>query len=347
MSGAVFTALTLMGMDAEAVWASWGVLVLSVVGPVVKKAGFFIGHAWDAWGVYKTTRKEDREPPAHYLKTAFKGGSVSLIEDILVHDPCYVLLMWLGQTVYPLAPVWLLAFVSFVVAVALVPLIEWLYTEMRFKRHLSLAMRHKFEMEPYYEIRFHISKEVDPDVILEDMSEAFKLRRQLTPIHYTNFYYDCNLPDFSGRKAEFRLRWRTDHQRGAGMVKTAQIIWTRASEYRGEVDQHRYFPIRKLKLYAMLKGTRPTSFGSIHDADVRWMANRVSTEKLLGEVRFVRMLAKSPNLLVSADISSDSDSYVVEIKTRQDIPLMIQAMRYLMRKYPVVQTTEGKMGLTE
>ena len=343
-TGSMFTLLTLMGLDAEAVWASWGVLGLSLVGPVVEKVGFFIGHIWDAWGVYKTTRKEDRQSLVYYIKKVVKGGSVSLIEDILIHDPCYIGLMLVGQMMYPAAPVWLLAFASFVVAVALVPLVEWWVTEARFKMHLALAGRHGFEVEPYYETRFHVSQDVPPDVLLSDMAKVFGLRSGAVPIRYTNLYYDCNLPEYSGRNAEFRLRWRTNNK-GPGMIKSAQIVWTRASEHKGDVDQHRYFPIRKLKLYAVLQGGKPSDFDSIPDPDVRWVAHKISTEKLLAEVSFVRMLARSPQLLVSADISKEQDSYVVEIKTRDNIPLLIQAMRYLMRNYPVVQTTEGKLDL--
>ena len=344
-SGAVYTLLTLAGLDAEAVWASWGVLALSVVGPVVEKVGFFIGHVWDAWGIYKTTREEDRQPLQHYLKRVVKGGMTSLIEDVLIHDPCYIALMWLGQSFYPAAPVWLLAFVSFIVAVAFVPFVEWGLQELVFNRHLAMARRHGFEMEPYYETRFHISKNVPPEELIANMAKVFGLEIIEEPLHYSNLYFDCQLPEISGRKAEFRLRWRTNTSRGKGMLKTAQIVWTRATEYRGALDQHRYFPIRKLKLYATLKGTKPQNFDCISDQDVRWVAQKVSDGECLGEVVFTRKIARSQDLLVSADVSRKGAGYIVEIKTRDNVPLLIQAMRYLMRQYPVVQTTEGKLGL--
>jgi len=343
-SGVVLSTLTLMGLNAEAVWASWGVLALSVVGPVVEKGGFFIGHVRDAWGVYKTTRKQDRQPLKYYIKKILKGGSVSLLEDILVHDPCYIALMWLGQTLYPSTPAWILAFVSFILAVAFVPVLEWAITEIRFRYHLWIAKESGFSRETYYEARFHISRDVPPEMLLSEMARVFNLRERVQPLHYTNHYYDCNLPEFSGRKAEFRLRWRTDNE-APGLIKTAQIVWTRASEYMGGLDQHRYFPIQKLKLYAMMKGNPTENMNCMGNPDALWIAQEISTGKKIREVVFDRQIARSPYLLVSVDITKKDGPYVVEIKTRNDVPLLIQAMRYLMRTYPVVQTTEGKLGL--
>src|SRR5437868_2011220 len=63
------------------------ILLLSVTGPVIEKIGFFPAYLWEAITTYRTTPKKQRKNLTHYLKQAVKRGSVSLAEDICVHDP--------------------------------------------------------------------------------------------------------------------------------------------------------------------------------------------------------------------------------------------------------------------
>src|SRR3989338_10901706 len=62
-------------------------VILSLAGPLIEKLGFFPAHFKEAWDVYRTTPEENREPLANYIKRALNGGSTSLLEDVLIHDP--------------------------------------------------------------------------------------------------------------------------------------------------------------------------------------------------------------------------------------------------------------------
>jgi len=152
--------------------AAW---IISLAGPIVEKIGFFPAHFKEALDVYKTTPKEKRKGINHYFKRAMKGGSVSLLEDILVHDPIYILLMFLGLSLYTGTPAWLLSAASFIIAVFAVSGLEVGVTELRYKRYKNKLKKLGFEYEKYYESRFFISKEKDPKEVMQSLMKKFEL----------------------------------------------------------------------------------------------------------------------------------------------------------------------------
>ena len=99
-------------------------LVLALTGPIVEKVGFFIAHFNEAYNVYSTTPEKQRKKISYYSKKAIKNGSTSLIEDILIHDPIYILFMFTGILIYPACPIWILALLSFIIAVLLVVVLQ-------------------------------------------------------------------------------------------------------------------------------------------------------------------------------------------------------------------------------
>ena len=92
-------------------------ILLSVAGPVIEKIGFFPANFIEARKIYKTTPKNQRKHLFHYIKKAMKRSFTSLTEDILVHDPLYIFFMFFGIIIYPVIPVWILAVISFILAV--------------------------------------------------------------------------------------------------------------------------------------------------------------------------------------------------------------------------------------
>lgn len=314
---------------------SSNVLVLALAGPVIEKIGFFPAHFWEALGVYRTTPAHVRKRLSAYLKHALAGGFLSLVEDVLVHDPCYTLLMIAGLRAYPGAPVWLLAAGSFAAAVVIVSLLETSVTELRYlalKRRLTVS---GFGQERYFEARFMISKAgPGPQEVISNLAKEFGMdppRR----LEYHDLYLAHRLGSYSGRKPKVRLRDRTAD--GGGTLRSFQVVYTRASEMvPRKFDQYRFFPIRKEKLYYPLEAGAP----------VPVFHPQVCGSEVIREVRFTRLVANNKPLLVSVDIlQDDRPFYVLEMKTHRDVRTMVAAMRLVMGTLPVVQTTHGKTEL--
>jgi hypothetical protein len=317
-------------------------LTLALAGPIVEKIGFFPAHFWEAWKIYRTTPPANRKKLRSYIRHALAGGSVSLVEDILVHDPCYTILMLLGLRTYPQAPVWILAAISFAIAVIIVSFLETSITELRFSALKRCLLRNGFGSEAYFEARFLISREGrDPEREIADLAIRFGLsvpRR----LEYHDLYLGHRLPMYSGRKPKMRLRDRTTGD--GGKMRSLQVVYTKASEVVPQrFDQCRFFPVRKNKMYFPLSDGEGVP--ELKPVFLRRKIGR-AVAKPVKELRFTRLVANNKQLLLSVDIvGDDRPFYVLELKTHKDIKTMLAAMRTIMCTMPVVQTTQGKSEL--
>jgi hypothetical protein len=329
-------------------------LVLSLAGPIFEKVGFFVGHLNDARKVFKETPEHLRKTRRYYLKQAFRGGAKSLVQDIIVHDPIYIGLMFGGMYIHPQTPAWLLVPVAFGIAVLVVAVLEVGVHELRywlFKRRLfGLG----FEPEVYYESRFYIKRKVDASAIITGLRDQFFPGRGIRTLQYNDTYLKgCqNLPEYNGRQSKIRLRTRTD---AAGTwVNTVQVIYSRTIEEKDGADQFRYFPKKKDKIYLMLKGEpEDKSLFShfISHAVQSFLIGIMCGKSHPGncpesaKIEFIRQVVNDPTLLISIDTVNDS-YHVVEIKAYpQHSDKLKAAMRYVMYKYPVMQITHGKSDL--
>lgn len=329
---------------------SASVVLLSVAGPIVEKIGFFPAHIWEAWKIYKTS--SNKKPLRYYIWRAVKGGSVSLFEDILIHDPIYILLMMLGFFVYPETPAWLLASVSFIVAVFVVAFLEVGITELRYMFFKSKAKKYGFDLEKYYEARFFIDAKTDPSKVIEIIVKEFGLEHQQL-LQYYDVYYNAKLPSYSGRQAKIRYRKRTNPNSlvelknlPAGHFYTAQIVYTRAMESSSDtLEQYRFFPIAKEKLYYMYFPSTDETAKQLPDKRANNFLNSICGEEL-NTIKFVRYVAFNDELLVSTDrVRGNKNYYLLEVKTRKNIKALLRAMRFIMLELPVVQTTYGKLEI--
>lgn len=319
-------------------------IFLALAGPVLEKLGFFPANFIEARNIYKTTPKKQRKPLSHYFKHALRNSTKSLTEDILIHDPLYILFMFFGLILYPAAPAWLLAAISFVVAVIIVAFLEVAYTEIKylsFKRKLKLA---GFEQESYYETRFFISSQEPQKELLEKITKEFNLR-DTGIVRYNDKYFLDNLNEYSGRTPRVRLRLR-DNPFGKKFMKTLQIVYTRATEAAvGKFDQYRFFPIRKDKFYYIIEGKMPKKISEVRNAKAKKIL-KYSQKFQAQNIRFKRTFAKNDTLLITLDeIIRGRKFYLLEVKVRKDKKTLIAAMRYIMREFPVLQTTKGKFEL--
>jgi hypothetical protein len=321
---------------------------LVAAGPVIEKFGFFPAHFKEALDVYRTTPDRERDKLTRYFVKAVKGGSKSLFEDVLVHDPLYIAMMYGGMQLYPETPAWLLSVASFIAAVFGVAALEVGCNELAYLRRKGKFKKAGFGQESYLESRFLISSEVDADSVVRQLSEKYNLGESKV-WQYHDRYFVTNLPEYSGRTPKMRLRKRTRLDKEDKPVQTAQVTYTRAGEIaKKEIGQYRYFLTRKDKIYFLLGQDMPQSIDEIDDAKARRILIDALKNDKPHDVIFQRRVAYDPSgILVSADkVMQNRPFYLVELKAYNDTNLLKEAMRFVLMHFPVVmQTTHGKYEL--
>ena len=325
-------------------------VLLSLTGPVVEKVGFFPAHFKEALEEYRQTPKNERDKLARYFRNAVKKGSKSLIEDIIVHDPLYVGLMYAGLIIHPETPAWLLSIASFVSAVFAVAGIELGLTELAYWNYKRALRKAGFETESYFESRFFVSEDSKPEKVLESIAKEFGLGNADT-MKYEDRYFRNKLPVYSGRIPKLRLRKRTAGLGQTAQVQSAQIIYTRANEILdSKIEQYRYFPQRKEKIYFILNQNMPAGIHDINNECARKILEKVQDGQNFRDIKFERSATyDSDKFCVTTDAIENRHRqfYLVELKAYPNRKkLLKEAMRYVMRNFPVVvQTTHGKFEL--
>jgi len=335
-------------LSASSVPIETKVLLLAFVGPVIEKIGFYPGHFWEARKTFNSIPLKRRKPFKFYRKRAIKRGTKSLIQDILIHDPVYIILMYVGLNMYAGTPEWILAFLSFIIAVVIVSFIEVGMNELLYRGLIARMKLRGFDKESYYEARFKIDTSRKPEDVIKIFSEEFNLPN-INKHSYVDYYYQTKLPMFSGRTPKLRLRKRCNKKHD-GFIQTAQLVYTRAGEWsKNALSQYRYFPLRKDKMYAFLDQDMPQNIDEIKDEKVkRFFAKNIELETHT-TVKFDRWVAfNSATILMSVDYIENGEEnphYLVELKTYHDKALLKEAMRYMMDEFTVVQTTKDKYNI--
>ena len=332
--------------------------VLAFIGPIIEKIGFFPAHIYEAVTLYRATPHTKRKPLSQYLFTAMKGGSVSLIEDIIVHDPVYVLL-FLGLSRYSGIPVWLAVSASFLIAVIIVAWLEVGITEIRYALLKRKMLRIGFGVDSYREARFFIRSGNQAAAVIEKLQKGFDLD-VVGRLVYHDTYFTNDMPTFSGRAPVVRLRHRTlgtkDPERvkhlknmvASGEMRTVQAIYHRAQEENtGKLEQFRFFPTRKDKFYWFInEKDMPASIEQIPNKEVRDLVRAGEEQKRVSFRRTV-MLDKSKILYAAVDTSlrGSDEGCIIELKIRENPALFLAAMRFVMTEFAVTHTTRTKPEL--
>ncbi len=334
------------------------IIILAFVGPIIEKVGFFPAHIYEAVKLYRSTSAAERKSFLKYVLKAIKGGSVSLVEDIMVHDPIYILLfLWLS--LYSGIPVWLIVAVSFVVAVAIVAALEVGLTEVRYTLFKKQILRAGFGIDSYREARFFISSGRQAEVIIKKLETGLGLKVS-ERLEYHDIYFENRLPQFSGRTPVVRLRRRTLCSHGykkaerlarmlsTGNMQTVQVVYIRPQEENTKtLDQFRFFSTRKDKLFWFINAdTMPNSIGEISDQKIRRLL-RVEKEKTRVSFRRTIMFDGTKTLYASIDTPLDGnrEGCIIEFKIRTNPALLLAAMRFVMMEFPVTHTTYTKPEL--
>lgn len=324
--------------------------LLAFVGPVIEKVGFFPAHIKEAIELYRSTPKNHRRSLWSYLKKAIKNGSVSLFEDLLIHDPLYILL-FLALSLYPGIPVWLIAAVSFIAAIVAVSWLEVTWHEIRYWLFQWKLKRAGFGKDSYFEARFFLHSDgEETKELIGKLREGLKLSDP-KELEYCDTYFANTLPKFSGRSPILRLRERAlgtcDVQTPSQKSQTVQIVYARTQEEQEKkVDQFRFFLIAKEKFYYRLRDPMPKTIAEIGNPKVEAL---LKADKEYKQVVFRRTLMhdETKKLLVTIDEpTKETHHCVIEIKVRNNPNLLIGAMRFVMTEFPATQTTMPKSELS-
>lgn len=256
--------------------------------------------------------------------------------------------MYIGLSIYPGTPVWMLAILSFVLAVFVVSLIEVGTNECIYKILTKRWLNRKFKLEKYLESRFYIDiDDKSPKELIELFRDEYGLSEPVD-FEYSDQYYKTKLPSFNGRTPTMRLRSRTklDGTRN----QTAQITYTKAGEeYKKSLSQYRFFMTKKDKYYAFINGDMPSCSCELIDTNIKKIFDKFVIKKSEKEIHFTRTVAfKEDGLFVSVDYvhtGAHEKCYLIELKTIKNKRLLRSAMKYVMNNFNVVQTTYKKMDI--
>jgi len=329
-------------------YVTWQVVALALAGPIFEKIGFFFWHFRDAYRIYHSTPALYRESRGHYIKQAFQGGMKTLLMDLLIHDPLYVGLMMLGMYAYPVTPAWLLVPLAFGLAVMIVATLEVGFQEVRyatFKWRLQYDSECPFDgVERYLDARFYLGKVDDVEAVIKALQSRFLPQTTPEIWFYEDNYFDAQLPEFNGREGILRARQRHQEpsdKQGSGPVTTLQYVYSRITENGRQVaGQFRCFPRQKDKIYRMYYGVD----GIERAKDKGQRSN--GAKKCISVVKFKRYLLRKQDKIYIAVDQFENRSCVIEVKVYPaQIELLIEAMHFVMHRFPALQTTRNKTEL--
>jgi hypothetical protein len=332
LAGTAFAEYVMRKMDLSPAQRA---LAFSIAGPFVEKIGFFPAHIWDAYRARRAVAPHMRRPFRSYLSEHLAEGKKSLIEDVTMHDPIYALLLGGTKWVAPDTPAIPASFVSFMVAAAGVGVISVAKDEYRHRRYKARLVAEGFGEEFYFESRFVIRSNSDAQALTERLAEQFALHKRKRA-QYTDNYFESTAPNLSGRRSHVRIR---DRKMDDGKHhRTAQIVFSRASELAKQNEQFRYFPQRKEKMYCSIPaGMSAKEFGGTFSK---------AAGTLMRTVSFTRSMAYEGDLLMAVDVvEAGNPFYLLELKTFGDPVKLKEAMKYVMNEFPVQQTTYNKHDL--
>jgi len=326
--------------SGEGLFSPTQMLCLALAGPILEKVGFFFWHFKEARDSYKTTPKNNRKPYSFYLGQAIKGGSKTLIWDLLIHDPLYVAFMLVGMKVHTGTPVWLLVPIAFGVAVVIVALLEVAFNEIRYHFFRREKGQQDYELESYFDARFYLDSNVDAQVVIENLRDKFLENREIKTTSYEDHYFSADLPEFNGREGKMRLR-RRDREDGESI--SIQYIYSRTREdSKNTVGQFRFFPREKDKHYLLFDDFDVALVAAKNEAityDCRDAPQVVSFDR--------RAVYDRDTIFIAVD-SINGDLRVIELKVyRNNQKLLLEAMRFVMHHFPAMQTTHRKIDLID
>lgn len=327
-------------------------LAIAATGPVVEKVGLFASSMREAAEVYRTTPPDERKPRREYAAMAVRNGLPSFWRDLLAHDPIYTGAMIYGLRSFPETPEWMLSALTFIGAVGVVAFGDVAVTEARYQGKAMALKRDGFKVDPHLEAKFIINDD-DPERLITNLATELGLG-PVQRSQYHDRYFDSRLKTYNARVPVFRIRDRKTPE-GVKQSRTVQVIYTRASHVaRKKPDQFNFYPRNKDKFRKRLSEELPESIDDIKNEKLRRSLGKIAQRGARAQhVTYTKDYALIPGgLLVSVDnvdLASHRPHVEIELRTfRKDktaVEELVRAMRHIMRRYDVTQTTRSKSTL--
>lgn len=308
-------------------------VTLSIWWPVVEKIWFFIPHLIKE---IINQKKHNEKDMKKLLKSTLSWWSETLIKDLLLHDPLYIAMMYVGQETLPQTPTVLLSFVSFVSSLLVVWMVKVWYDEWKFKYFCHTLKMKWFLHESYYESRIHMHSFEEAEKIFESLMHEFDIDEKDTWEYNDTYYSPKPMKYLSGRTARVRERTRSNLDE---TLHSWQLLFTKPREYKTkDIEQYRYFPIKKDKF----------AFKAASKEEVQATLSTYKHIENNKQVNFTRRYGNDPAwLLVTMDTLYvwDEKKYVIELKVHKDLLLLKEAIKMVLTDTTWEQRTHGKDDL--
>jgi len=319
-------------------------VLFAVVGPIVEKIGFFPLHFREAFVRYRSTPTEHRLSLYAYFKLALHKGMKSLLEDVLIHDPIYIGIMWFGLSKLPQTPAWMLSVFAFVVAVIIVAILEVSFVEVLFKRCKCYLKKIGFQKTIYLESRFHFDDYETAQVLFSQLARRYDLGETTQEVSYRDKYLSLGQWAYNMRKIRVRFRER-GLRGGNGISRAIQVVFTRVGEMsKREAGQFRYYPALKEKFYFRFSDRMYWNVSDIPSENVKKFVKKFHNASEEHLIEFERTVANNPKtLLISIDHMSCMA--IVEIKAYPSQKRILKEAMRLAMHAGGMQTTHGKQHI--
>lgn len=301
--------------------------LMSLVGPVIEKVGFFI---WEFIKAVKERMRNRKKALKALFKDGLRGGTTNLIVDVLAHDPLYIIIMTLLLAFTNIEPVYAAA-VSFLAAIPLASAAktggeEFLHGVLRFFSKM------RFKWESYFETRFLVLEGVDANKVFDDFSKAFRLSHY-NKSSYHDVYYRHSLPLFGSRLGLVRNRNVEDLSGTEHSFRNVEFSYTLGKKRTFPGSEFNLFYAHKEKGKAYIRGP-----GKLPWIVRRFIKRRVRVIDFTREIRY----DKEIRIVLDTVKAGRKRFHIMEIKSYHESKEFFRAMQYLLRHGSVMTTTFSK-----
>lgn len=311
-------------------------LALSLAWPVIEKIWFFLWEYAKAVIEHKKTWKAIKQ----WFKENISNGLKNLLVDIWVHDTIYTSLMayWLSNNMFD---AWLLSIFSFLIALPPAILMKYSGNELSYHIQKNLTKLNGFDREKYYESRFIFNNPHQSESIFEETANTFWLsNHNLSTYHDT--YFDHRILAFSDRKWTLKFREIQDHATDTS-VSNLEIAHTLAKkDYLHKNGVYNFFYSSKEKWKKDLTWIELESI--LNKYPYRFFIKQAGKE-----VVFDRRIFHDHEVRITLDTiaspTNDAIKSVIEVKAYKDTKYLMEVMEYIMKKWNIRLTTQGKNDL--
>ena len=290
--------------------------------------------------------KKEKQPFLTNLKEAAKGAGVDLLENVSVQDTTYMAAMAAFLASGSNETPFMLSLLSYGISIGAVSVADVGFNELRFLHYKKKLKKAAFMEDNYYEATFCIKNEMNPETLLDHMTREFKLC-DAKHEQYHDKYIPTRLPTYNGRKP--KLRFREIQKPSGNVAKLVQITYGKAIELlKRSRDQFRYYAQKKTKLAYNFEHEMPWEINAIENEAVKSIITKANQGKDSWEMTFKRNFVFNSDILCTTDKvfqAQERPFYVIEMKSRKNIHLLEEGMRFVMSNFPVIETTYDKLEL--